>query len=75
MKFLHKSKNNPLIVQTLIYITSKVISIYRIRTKPNFDPRSSLRYDLVWNFLYSPYKVSAYFAESSSTLTICCSVK
>ena len=72
MKYFHKPTVNIFLIHTPIYITSNILLIYRIRTKPTLDPETSLRYNLAWNFLYSPYRVSLYFSESNITLTISC---
>ena len=44
-------------------------------TKSNNDSCTSLKNNLVWNFLCSLYRLSVYFAESNNTLAIFCSVK
>ena len=31
-----------------------------LQTKPNFDPRASLKYNLFWIFLYSRYRLSVF---------------
>ena len=51
-------------------MTSKLLFIYCIQTKPNLDSHASLQYNLVGKFLYSSYRRSHYFAESDNTLTI-----
>ena len=56
-----------------MYITSKPLLIYCIWTQSNHDPCTSLKYDLVWNFLCSPYGLSVYFAKCNNTVAICCS--
>ena len=54
----------------VIYMTSKLLFIYCIQTKPNLDSHACLQYNLVGKFLYSSYRRSHYFAESDNTLTI-----
>ena len=49
--------------------------IYQIPTNPNIDPCAYLKHNLAWNYLYSPYRLSVYFAELNNALTIFCSVK
>ena len=44
-------------------------------TKSNNDSCTSLKNNLVWNFLCSLYRLSVYFAESNNTLAIFCSIK
>ena len=46
------------LMYTLIYITPKMFLIYRIRTKPNLDPRVSLKCNLAWNFQYASNMLS-----------------
>ena len=43
---------------------------YIIRTKPNLNIRTSLKYNFGDNFLYFLCRPSIYFAESNNTLTI-----
>ena len=40
-----------------------------MQTNPNLDPCAYLKHNLVWNFLYSPYRlISVYFAELNNML-------
>ena len=45
------------------------------QTKPNLDPCASLEDNLVWSFLYFPYRLCVYLAESNNIQAIYCSVK
>ena len=56
-----------------MYITSKLLLIYRTWTKSNHNSRTSLKYNLVWSFLCSPCRLSVYFAEwnNNSNMLFC----